>query len=427
MTIDWPELGRRLKLAREASGLTQEQAGEHLGVARASVTQMELGNRAVSAIELEKLAFLYGRDMRSFFAEEFSEKEPLVVLFRGHPELADEAVAERLRHFVSLAREIRNLEELLALPPEARNPARYDAALPQSKWDAVVQGNRIADEERRRLQLGDGPIASLSELLGDQGVRVITGQDLPAGVSGLTLSVPGAGLLVVIGKERAERQRFSLSHEYAHVLLDRERGDVVSRAGERDEPLEVRANAFAAAFLMPEGGVRRFLASLGRGEPSRQVADVFGEASGQVRAQGRPRPGSQRIQIEDVVQLAHHFGVSRLAALYRLRNLRPAVLSDDEFEVLEKDSERRGNAIARALTLSDLPSEEGQEQLSSRLLALAIDACRQELVSKRKVLDLARKLGLPASAMKDLSSLLEDIAQQEGGDEVESLVPRRSK
>ena len=65
--------------------------------------------------------------------------------------------------------------------------------------------------------------------------------------------------------------------------------------------------------------------------------------------------------------------------------------------------------------------------MNHRLLALAIDACRQELVSKRKVLDLARRLSLPAAALKGLSSVLDDITREDGGDEVEPLVPRRSK
>ena len=52
------------------------------------------------------------------------------------------------------------------------------------------------------------------------------------------------------------RRRFSIAHEYAHVLLDRELKAILSHARDRSSWMEVRANAFAASFLMPAEGVR---------------------------------------------------------------------------------------------------------------------------------------------------------------------------
>lgn len=133
------------------------------------------------------------------------------------------------------------------------------------------------------------------------------------------------------------RRRFSLAHEYAHVVVDRDRAGLVSRASDRDDLIEVRANSFAASFLMPEEGVRQFVAGLGKGSPSRTYAEMFDEA-GSVDVEGRSEPGSQSVQLYDVVQLAHYFGVSRLAALYRLRNLR--LVSAAEFEQLSLSDAR---------------------------------------------------------------------------------------
>lgn len=68
MSIDQAEVGRRLKQARESCGLTQEDAAGEMGVARATVAQIELGNRSVSGLELAKLSYLYARDIREFLA-----------------------------------------------------------------------------------------------------------------------------------------------------------------------------------------------------------------------------------------------------------------------------------------------------------------------------------------------------------------------
>lgn len=66
------------------------------------------------------------------------------------------------------------------------------------------------------------------------------------------------------------------------------------------ELIEKRANAFAAAFLLPREGVIEVLASLDKGQPSRSDETVFDAATGgHFDAQSRQVPRSQRITYED--------------------------------------------------------------------------------------------------------------------------------
>lgn len=59
----------------------------------------------------------------------------------------------------------------------------------------------------------------------------------------------------------------------------------------------------------------------------------------------RAEPGTQEIQVYDLVHLAHHYGVSRLAALFRLRNLR--LVSQPEFDQLKAAEDAgRGRELA---------------------------------------------------------------------------------
>ncbi len=55
---------------------------------------------------------------------------------------------------------------------------------------------------------------------------------------------------------------FSAAHEYAHVLFDREditsKGCVVSYRYTKQELVEIRANAFAADFLLPSAAVLKY-------------------------------------------------------------------------------------------------------------------------------------------------------------------------
>ena len=163
--------------------------------------------------------------------------------------------------------------------PRRGHRRRLPLARPQTKWEAIRHGERIAVEERRRLGLGLAPLPNVAELLEVQGVHAAQ-VTLPDDVSGLTLIEPDIEFLVVANRDHhVLRRRFSFAHEYCHVLADRERRGLVSRGQDRDELLEVRANAFAASLLMPADAVRQFVQALGKGQPSRMEAEVFDDAA----------------------------------------------------------------------------------------------------------------------------------------------------
>lgn len=420
MPISQKELGQRLRAAREACGMTQEEVARCMDLSRPTIVQIELGNRAVSSIELDRLAYLFGRDIREFLATEFHEKDAFVALFRAHPEItAQPEVTDALRTCLALGREITNLERLLGIDRDMGTTAAYPLPPPRNKWDAVQQGARVAEEERRRLQLGISPLANVAEVLETQGVR--TAQiHLPDDVSGLTLSEPSVGLFVVANSgHHLLRRRYSYAHEYAHVLLDRERLGTISRAADRDDLIEVRANAFAANLLMPEEGMRQFTTALGKGVASRQQMDVFDE-SGVVHAAFRVEPRSQDIQLYDVVQLAHHFGVSRLAALYRLRNLR--LITEGELEHLKQQEEAgRGKVVAEVLGLPEPDHEAARNEFRHRFLALGLETLRRGEITRRKLEEIARMVEVSA---EQVARLVQDVGIDDEDGEGDVLIPK---
>jgi Zn-dependent peptidase ImmA (M78 family)/DNA-binding XRE family transcriptional regulator len=394
MPLTKEELGQRIRSARESCGLTQEQLGEPAGLTRLAVGQIEAGTRSVSSIELDRIAYAVGRDIKSFFAESFAEHDALTALFRSDSALAEQTELLRaLRDSLALGREMTNLERLLAIDRAQLLTAAYELPAPNSRWDAIQQGQKIAAEERQRLGLGVSPVTELGELLESQGVR--TGiVSLPGNTSGLTLSDETVGVFVVINGDHPElRRRFSLAHEYAHVLLDRDRSGAISRAENRADLLEVRANAFAAEFLMPMEGVTQFVQALGKGGASRSQVAVFDEAEA-VQVEQRATPGSQEIQLYDVALLAHHFGASRISALYRLKNLR--LIDESEFQHLKaKEEAGAGKAIADFLAAPERSREDSaRDDFRRRFLGLALEAYRREEITRSKFGELAAMVGM---------------------------------
>jgi Zn-dependent peptidase ImmA (M78 family)/transcriptional regulator with XRE-family HTH domain len=400
MAIDQTELGRRIRQARESCAMTQDEVAEKLDVSRPVVVQIEQGKRPVSGLELQTLSYLFARDIREFLADEFTEDDVVHALFRSHEDVGQDGVKKALRDCIALGHELTNLEDLVGISRSTITVATYSHAFPRSRWEAIQIGEHVALEERRRLGLGTASLGDVSSLIEAQGVRTGT-VPMPDSVSGLTISHPRVGPFIVINDSHSrERRRFSWSHEYAHVLLDKDAIGMVSRESERHDLREVRANSFAANFLLPEEGVRQFVASLGKGASSRIHADIFDE-SGVVAIDSRTDPATQEIQLYDVVQLAHTYGVSVPSTLYRLRNLK--LVSEGEFERLRQmDIEGRSKRIASLLGAEAVESLEQRGEFQRRFLALGLEALRREKISQAKFLELAERVGVSQWIAQDL-------------------------
>lgn len=296
--------------------------------------------------------------------------------------------------------------------PWRRLLPRYDLQSPESRWEAIRQGRDLAVQARSRLDLGASPIWEIAEIIRQQGVKV-TELPLPDAISGVFFHDRQTGPVIVINHEHPRARRlFSFAHEYCHTLVDRTRQGTVSSASNRDELFEVRANAFAAHFLMPEEGVRSVLAELGKLDADRAVQEVHdGVAS--VTAQRRDANLRQGIQVHDVAGLAHHFGVSYEAALYHLLNLK--LLPEPEFEVLRN----QGHLARRILRLMRVDwGEQTHWSLTGQLVTLGLEAYRLEEISGRKLLELAEDAGADVAELEEI--LAQDLDHE---DAVDAVIP----
>ena len=403
MPISQQELARRLKVSRQTCGLTQQQVADRLALPRTALTQIELGKRAVSSVELQQLAEFYGRDLAELLAEDF-EQEPVEALFRTHRDLADRSVLHQaVRSCVQLGRDLAELEERLDRARDSDSLPSYQLDCPRTKWEAVEQGARIAREERQRLGLGDAPILGLSDLLDSQGIQLAL-LSLPDDVSGLTLSLPKMDILVAINANHShERRRFSAAHEYAHALLDRNLEGTISRECNRTDLSEVRANSFAACFLMPGDGLKAQARALGKGYSGRRRVEIYDEI-GPISAESRSDAESREWQLYDIVRLAHHFRTSRQTTLYRLLNLKLIPKADlDRLSALEA---RHGKRTAAFLGLAATPAELEGAEFRNRFLALALEAWRREAITYAKLLGLAQQVGIEQA---EIEQLIEDL------------------
>lgn len=169
---------------------------------------------------------------------------------------------------------------------------------------------------------------------------------------------------------------------------------------------------------MPAEGVQEFVEGLAKGRPSRLRAEGFDENEA-LQAEGRPEPGSQAIQMYDVVLLAHHFKVSRISALYRLKNLK--LLNQPEFDALREQEEGGvGRAIADLVDLKEPDHEAARHEFRSRFLAFGFEALRRAQITRRKLAELAGMVGIANEA---LDVVLQETGLDEPGEAADALVP----
>ena len=307
------EIAARLRKARIESALSQQQVADWLDVRRPAVAEIESGKRAVKSTELVRLADLYGKSLRWLVQGADSAEERLAgVLFRTG---VQEDVSLR-REVAKLARRCRlmiDVEEALGLRRHHRLPQHVDEAAVRDYSQAMEHGREVAGEERARLGIGPAaPIRDVWGLLEDAGLHVFPlhiGAD--HNLDGIFARSAEDHACVGVNVDKwVFRQTFTVAHEYGHALMDRDvvgEGCVVNRGWQRkgSDPYanrELRANQFAAVFLVPREALLRYL------EAREKVSRVAGAEK------------ARALTPVDIVRAQDHFGVSSDMMLWRLQN-----------------------------------------------------------------------------------------------------------
>ena len=405
--IDAVQLGNRLRLAREQCGLSQQTVADLLGLPRTAVSNMETGKRAVSTLELTKLAEIYRRSPALFLdGDDDADSEDLsTVLHRAFPEIKEDIEIEAgVFRVLELYREGAALRSMLDQTIEQTVPS-YSSKM-RTVGDAIRQGETVAEEERRRLGLGTAPVSDIAALINKHGIWTAA-TNLPEALSGLFINHPSIGLAILINARHwPARRRFSCAHEYAHVLFDRDEIVTTTRRENSSQLAEKRSNSFAAAFLMPAEGVADQLRQLAKGRPSRFAQMIFDVANNVMTEEEiRSRPRSQAITYQDVAALARHFGVSYEAAIWRLNSLNRITASETSALL---DKKEVGKRYIRLLGFVDLledaqPVEERDQELRSQLMRLGVEAFRQGEISRGRLLEISAKLGVEGAELLELA------------------------
>lgn len=285
---------RKLRALREAAGLTHAQMAELLDEDEPTLSDLETSTSTLDLELVERCARAFGMTVERLLSTD-AAKAPAPLLFRSlNREVISELRARRA-HFAlgDFLRTCGDLAELAKLRerkgvPRSSPVERDRKLLPVPDDDPALyrQAEQLAIDVRSWLALGDGPIASMVDVIEHRlNVPIVwsTPDEVDANIDGASTIDPIPAVLVnlVGGRERWWRTRMTLAHELCHLLFDSlpdaDHNRMVMFSPHRDgsraahgrnrsyplpEPLERmerRANAFAAYFLAPGKAIRRLV------------------------------------------------------------------------------------------------------------------------------------------------------------------------
>jgi len=318
-------LGTRLKKAREEVNLSQGAFAKSLGLSSEYISLLESGKRTPSFETLLKIAGFLNKNVSYFF----EDKRPAFERLFDRAE-ADERIRKDLLKFKATCERYLELEE--------QTGRRLDLAPQYSR----ISPERLAEEERRRLGLGNEPIRDVLALCEVNGCRIIR-QTLPeeARIAGVFIfdEERQAAFALVNANEPPGFQTLIAAHLYGHYLMDRADSPIVDNPDVVvDEyvslypPREQFAQTFASRLLVPPGKLRELIEKNLR---------------------------SKSLAFDDVLFLKRYFGVSTRAMLRTLRGR--GFLPEAKFEdFFKRNPEDREQEVFGGLS--------GQEERRSRTL-----------------------------------------------------------
>ena len=274
--------GERLKLARKRNGLSLRALSSDIGgtVSAQAIGKYERGEMMPSstvALALAKaldvsVSYLFSPSNVSLESVEFRRLASTRVRERATVEAK---VLDHVDRYLQV-------EELLGI--DSGRQDKPDSA--PFSIHTVDDAERPATLVRNAWNLGRGPIPDMTELLEERGIKVFK-LSLPRSLDGLTCYVlrgDGEDVPVVVcsTEKSIERQRFTIAHELAHMVLDIPTEVSTEKACQR----------FAGAFLVPQEELLR--------EVGHRRAN-FG--------------------LGELIEIKHIFGVSAAALVMRMRDL----------------------------------------------------------------------------------------------------------
>ncbi|WP_067694446.1 helix-turn-helix domain-containing protein [Nocardia jejuensis] len=253
MSLSTETLARRVRDKVTASGRRDAEVAAAIDMDPTALSKALSGRRQFKPLELARLADELGASIDLLLADEDEALEPVLVAARAqHDGPAIDEASKVVEHLVQLNRLLTDVG--CDNQPAINFPVRGVAVFEQGK--ALARQVRTSVDRDWLPEEFD----ELAELV-ETSLRVdVAVAELPSGLDGLSVVQGDFRLALINSNLPPTRQRFTLGHELGHIFAgDTENVLIDESVVGSSTPREIRANAFAAEFLVPGEQLREEL------------------------------------------------------------------------------------------------------------------------------------------------------------------------
>jgi len=237
----------RLKEARLFRKMTLADLAQAVGVNKQAISQFENCKSSPEPMTLRRIADALGFPY-SFFVETEDVSTIGNTYFRAlYSSKKKDLAAQQIK-----AKYVAKIHSVLSSKVKFKplNLPHFDA-------DETITIEDIAVQTRQYWNLGDAPIANMVSLLERNGIIVGEFATNSRGIDAFYQYYEEGGhptYCVILGTDKKSfyRRQFNCAHELGHILLHERYSDLNEIDREEFREREDQANAFAAAFLLPE-------------------------------------------------------------------------------------------------------------------------------------------------------------------------------
>lgn len=254
MTFDLIKLADKLHRYREQFQISLEELSQSTGIALDDLIKFEAGIMSPNGDEILILADFYRCDYKFFISNErIAPFEQIEELFRIHGKEISRNDRWAIQDFLYLA----DCEEFLLESRQLKPTFDFSFKIVGDYYKK--HGEEAANSLRVKLGYNENQIPiDIYHDFREMGLHIFRRKLENSNISGLFIKHPMAGKCILINySEDIYRQRFSLAHEVGHSILDHSDYTVTFTTWDKNDLKEIRANTFAANYLLPKSIVLR--------------------------------------------------------------------------------------------------------------------------------------------------------------------------
>jgi len=297
--FDLKFFGKKLKRCRDNQEYTYSEVSDGTGISIKRLEGFENGLLEPTGDEILILADFYKEDYKYFISnQQNSASESTELLYRKFGAEFSSQDKRAIQTFMYLCQCEQTIWDLLGIRHESFQPIQTNVK------SIKAQAVQAAGELRKFLGYNsNNVINNIYDDLRKTGTHVFRFKLSTSKISGLFINHPVAGKCILVNySEDLYRQNFTVLHEYAHSIFDTQQEYNVSFSNENHDPKEIRANNFAANFLVPTETIKEI----------------------------RTSKWTQQI----VTKVAEQLQVNVLTLLYRLKNI--GIIDENELQILKE-------------------------------------------------------------------------------------------